>query len=260
MKLRIVRMIAVLLVAGSISAKAEALVQVYTDPILTAEIALQTSTLKELQEQQYEALSATQKAHIATSIAMTTLHDLEKKSYNYLYNAASGMQNLYQLVQIGEQVVDIVEIANDCLKEAKKNPKSAVFAAIVSKKYFSAGTEIAALVSTIKEIALDGIEFTRAGWDEQATAFISGKYEPQGETKKHNLLNPVERLAVIHEVQNRLKNIYWDFVQLRYNIKYMNFWTFFRKVDFDSWYYITDGKRLAQDIVNSWSKLDDGWN
>ena len=68
MKLRIVRMIAVLLVAGSISAKAEALVEVYTDPILTAEIALQTSTLKELQEQQYEALSATQKAMEESSV------------------------------------------------------------------------------------------------------------------------------------------------------------------------------------------------
>ncbi len=260
MKLRIVRMIAVLLVAGSISAKAEALVQVYTDPILTAEIALQTSTLKEIQQKQYEALSATQKAHIATSIAMTTLHDLEKKSYNYLYNAASGMQNLYQLIQIGEQVVSIFKMGNECLKAAKENPKSAVFTAICTKEIFNASTEIAALVSTVKEIALDGIEFTRAGWDEQATAFISGKYTPQGETKKHNLLNPVERLSIINSVSMKLNHIYHHLSMLRYQLRYMNFWSMLQHVDEKTWFYLRDGKRLAQDIVNSWSKLDDGWN
>lgn len=301
MKSLTVKITAAMLMLSMAEAKAQA---VYTDPVVTGAIGVQTMTLKPIQEKQKESLSDILKANTAVAAVLTPLHELEKKTYNYLYNAANGLDNIYSLIKIGYQVEEIFDLTQECLKLAKDNPKNTVYVALTTKEVTKVGIEVTQLVGLVKTIALDGVEFTNKGWNEKSKSFLSsnnysasssgssassgsqitpgswrdsvpdihihhgdfeGVVNPKiGEgtgngttdnSNRHNLLNPVERMKIIWTVQEKLNNIEWKLRTLACELRYMNFAWFWRRADYESYFYVKDGERIAKDIIRTWERL-----
>ena len=301
MKSLTVKITAAMLMLSIAEAKAQA---VYTDPVLTGAVGVNTMTLKPIQEKQKESLSDILKANTAVAAVLTPLHELEKKTYNYLYNAANGLDNIYSLIKIGYQVEEIFDLTQECLRLAKDNPKNTVYVALTTKEVTKVGIEVTQLVGLVKTIALDGVEFTNKGWNEKSKSFLSsnnysagtssssntsagsqvqagdlkqevpdihihnGDYEgivnpktgdtgtgTQTTSNKHNLLNPVERMGIIWTVQEKLNNIEWKLRTLACELRYMNFAWFWRRADYESYFYVKDGERIAKDIIRTWERL-----
>lgn len=300
MKSLTVKITAAMLMLSMAEAKAQA---VYTDPVLTGAVTVNTTTLNSVQEKQKESLSDILKANTAVAAVLTPLHELEKKTYNYLYNAANGLDNIYSLIKIGYQVEEIFDLTQECLKLAKENPKNTVYVALTTKEVTKVGLEVTQLVGLVKTIALDGVEFTNRGWNEKAKSFIGntssssssgssassgsqitpgslrdsvpdinihrGEFEgiinprtgggtesgSTASTSKHNLLNPVERMGIIWTVQEKLNNIEWKLRTLACELRYMNFAWFWRRADYESYFYVKDGERIAKDIIRTWERL-----
>lgn len=300
MKSLTVKITAAMLMLSMAEANAQT---VYMDPVVTAAVGLNTATLKPIQEKQKESLSDILKANTAVAAVLTPLHELEKKTYNYLYNAANGLDNIYSLIKIGYQVEEIFDLTQECLKLAKENPKNTVYVALTTKEVTKIGIEVTQLVTLVKTIALDGVEFTNKGWNEKAKSFIGnnssasssgssassgsqitpgslrdsvpdihlnhgdfgGAVNPKtGEgtgngttdnSNRHNLLNPVERMGIIWTVQEKLNNIEWKLRTLACELRYMNFARFWRRADYESYFYVKDGERIAKDIIRTWERL-----
>ena len=301
MKSLTVKITAAMLMLSIAEAKAQA---VYTDPVLTGAVGVNTMTLKPIQEKQKESLSDILKANTAVAAVLTPLHELEKKTYNYLSNAANGLDHIYSLIKIGYQVEEIFDLTQECLRLAKDNPKNTVYVALTTKEVTKVGIEVTQLVGLVKTIALDGVEFTNKGWNEKSKSFLSsnnysagtssssntsagsqvqagdlkqevpdihihnGDYEgivnpktgdtgtgTQTTSNKHNLLNPVERMGIIWTVQEKLNNIEWKLRTLACELRYMNFAWFWRRADYESYFYVKDGERIAKDIIRTWERL-----
>lgn len=301
MKSLTVKITAAMLMLSMAEAKAQA---VYSDPLVAGAVGLNTVTLKPIQEEQAKSLSDILKANTAVAAVLTPLHELEKKTYNYLYNAASGLDNIYSLIKIGYQVEEIFDLSQECLKLAKENPMNTVYVALTTKEVAKIGLEVTELVGTVKTIALDGVEFTNKGWNEKSKSFLSsnnysasssgssassgsqitpgslrdsvpdihihhgdfeGVVNPRiGEgtgngttdnSNRHNLLNPVERMGIIWTVEYRLNSIAWKLKTLACELRYMNFALFWQRADYESYFYIKDGERIAKDIIRTWERL-----
>ena len=82
------------------------------DPALTGAVTAQTLELKSLHDKRRKTQEKIIAAEAAVAVALDRVHSVEDKMLEYLSNAQSSVQNLYQIKRAGELVT--TEILQNC--------------------------------------------------------------------------------------------------------------------------------------------------
>lgn len=223
MKYRIISIIMFLSMSGSIVAQ--------VDPVLTGAVTLGDANIRRelgyIKEKQGQ-IAGLQAAIFAT---MNKVHSIEQKAYNYLSNTSVAVKNLHQIVEAGELTAEIIKNLKVCSEAAVGHPRGAIVSALVSKRYSKAYSKMFSLYSYMK------------------TLVLTGTYDGD----KVNLLNSGERLKIATDVVDGLKAINFDVQVLTYQISYWRWADLIAAKDPLSIFYVSDGKAVAKEIINSFS-------
>ncbi|GHT53683.1 hypothetical protein FACS189451_03960 [Bacteroidia bacterium] len=197
------------------------------DPALTAAVVVtgeaEKNALDKISSEQNKiaALQAT------INVNLSTIRSYEEKVYNYLHNVSGAIANAVEIKQALELTEEIVKACGSLQKAAAENPQGIVFVAIASKQVTKSTQDMIGVYSFLSSLVLS----------------------------KETLLNANERNHITWTVLYKLRQIKADLYLLEYTLKNYTLADLPRVLFPESWYMYNDGKRIAQKIVNDFSKL-----
>lgn len=211
----------------AITAKAQ------VDPALTSTVAAGDMQIKnELTKiNEKQTTIATLQAAIYANVSK--VHSIESTMYNYLSNVSVAVQNLHQIVKAAELTVEITKNLKECSSAAVGHPRGALVTALVSNRYTKAYSEMVSLYGYLKTLVLTGND--------------------GGQTV--NLLNSGERLQIASDVVDRLETVNFDIQVLNYQINYWRWADLVENKDPMSFFYVTDGADVANNIINGFKSI-----
>ena len=204
---------------------------------------LQTEELKSIHKKRKSTQEKIIAAETAVTLALNRVHNVENKMLEYLSNAQSAMQNLYQIKRTAELVA--TEIPKNCDLLRKSVPghlKGTAIAVLVSDELSDAASQMAALYPFMKQLVTSGsYDVTNA----------------EGKTEKHkvNLLNSAERYYIANEVVTRLETINTDLWLLAWQVRTLSWNDLWFSLDPDGWASIMSGKAIAETLVWEWNTI-----
>lgn len=215
-----------------------------TDPTLTAAVLAQSEMLKKL----YSKRDSTEKkilvAEGTVTVAMSLVHSVEKQMLNYLSNASSAVQNLYQVKRIAELAgMEIPENIVFLKNSIPGHLKGTAISLFVSKEITKVYTDMITLVPFVAQLV------------------SSGSYDvtdnKTGKTEKHkvNLLNSAERYYVANEVLTKLQHINTSIYLLGWQIRTYSWTQLWFGIDPKGWALAVSGEMYAKQIINQWKRL-----
>jgi ABC-type methionine transport system permease subunit len=154
------------------------------------------------------------------------MKDYEEKVYQYLSNVSDAVSQSFEIKEAAELTVEIANSFKTCAQAATKHPQGTLYTAIVARRTSTLTAEMLALYSYINSIALN----------------------------KNTLLNSAERQMIINQVLYKLRNIKFQIYMLEFRIKNNTLADLPRFLAPKGYYYFTDGKRIADKIIRSYSK------
>ena len=227
----------------SIISPLSSLAQVQIDPTLTAAVILQTEELKSAANKRnktQETLIATQAA-VAT--AMDRVHAVEAKVLEYMSNASSAMDNLYQLKKAAELVsTNIPAQMTKMVKAIPKNYEGTAVTALTSRTCTDVVTEMTSLYAFMSDLVTNS-KFT----------FNDGAGSSSNK-KNVNLLSAAERYYIASEVVGKLQKIYRKLWLITWQIENLGWEDAWRNIDSKSWARAQYGKQISQRLIQQWQK------
>lgn len=213
-----------------------------TDPTLTAAVILQTEQLKEAYKKRNETQNKLIAAQAAVAVAMEEVHKVENKVLEYMSNASSAMDNLYQLKRSYELVTNL--IPNQLVKMGKAVPQNytgTAITALTSRTVTDVTTELTSLYGFMLELVT-------------STSYSFTKRESSSGNKNVNLLSAAERYYIASEVTGRLEKIYRKLTSITYQIQTLDWMDLWYNIDSKSWAKYQNGKMISEDLIRQWNR------
>lgn len=213
-----------------------------TDPTLTAAVLLQTEQLKEAYKKRNETQNKLIAAQAAVAVAMQEVHKVENKVLEYMSNASSAMDNLYQLKRSSELVTTL--IPNQLTKMSKAVPQNYTGTAITtltSRTVTDVTAELTSLYGFMSELVT-------------STSYSFTNRESGSGKKSVNLLSAAERYYIASEVTGRLEKIYRKLTSVTYQIETLGWLDLWYNLDSKSWAGFQNGKMISEDIIRQWER------
>lgn len=213
------------------------------DPTLAAAVIFQTEELKSA----YKKRNKTQQALITTqgavAVAMDRVHAVEATILEYMSNASSAMEDLYQLKKAAELVgVNIPAQMKKMVSAVPQNWEGTAVTALTSKTCTDVATEMASLYAFMANLVTNS-KFT----------FNDGSKSTS--TKKNvNLLSAAERYYIATEVVGKLQKIYRKLWLITWQIENLGWEDAWRNIDAKSWAQAQYGKSISERLVKQWQK------
>lgn len=167
-------------------------------------------------------------AALQTTIAANTaqIRKYEKDMYNYLSNVSAAIKNAYEIKEAASLTTEIVKCCGACLEAAKKNPQGIAVVALVNKQIAKVSADMASIYAYITTLALD----------------------------KKTLLNAAERNRITWTVLYELRKLKSSILLLCFQIENYTIADVPQLMFPTEYFYIVDGKRIAQEIIRDFSK------
>lgn len=167
-------------------------------------------------------------AALQTTIAANTaqIRKYEKDMYNYLSNVSAAIKNAYEIKEAASLTAEIVKCCGACLEAAKKNPQGIAVVALVNKQIAKVSADMASIYAYITTLALD----------------------------KKTLLNAAERNRITWTVLYELRKLKNSILLLCFQIENYTIADVPQLMFPTEYFYIVDGKRIAQEIIRDFSK------
>lgn len=167
--------------------------QIQTDPVLTAAVALEKSTLENQLKKENEKQLQIIGINTGITVQLEEIRQYEEKMYKYLKETQNIIRNAYDIYRCGDLVTQIYNNLRDCTDAIVGHPQGAIVSTIVSKQYSKITQEASALYG-----------------------YISGLV-----TKSDGsvLLNSAERNMILTQVTRRLSTINRNLTALKYQIR-----------------------------------------
>ncbi|MCH5236479.1 MAG: hypothetical protein J1E95_01605 [Muribaculaceae bacterium] len=215
-----------------------------TDPTLTAAVILQTEELKSAYKKRNETQNKLIAAQAAVATAMEQVHGVENKILEYMSNASSAMNDIYQLKRAAELVsTHIPNQLAEMSKAVPDNLKGTAITALTSKTVSQVTTEMASLYGLMSQLVTS-----------TKYSFNDGKDDTSGK-KNVNLLSAAERYYIATEVTGRLERIYRKLYNITYQIKTLDWMDAWYNLDSSSWAKFQNGKTISQSLMTKWDKM-----
>lgn len=215
-----------------------------TDPTLTAAVILQTEELKSAYKKRNETQNKLIAAQAAVATAMEQVHGVENKILEYMSNASSAMNDIYQLKRAAELVsTHIPNQLAEMSKAVPDNLKGTAITALTSKTVSQVTTEMASLYGLMSQLVTS-----------TKYSFNDGKDDTSGK-KNVNLLSAAERYYIATEVTGRLEKIYRKLYNITYQIKTLDWMDAWYNLDSSSWAKFQNGKTISQSLMTKWDKM-----
>lgn len=198
----------------------------FVDPVLSGTVAAgdaaKKKSLDAIKDKQNK-ISALQ-----TTIAANTtkIREYEKNMYDYLSNVSAAIKNAYEIKEAAALTAEIVQCCDACLDAAKENPEGIAVVALVNKQITKVSTDMASIYAYITTLALD----------------------------KKTLLNAAERNRITWTVLYELRRLKSDILLLCFQIRNYNIADVPQLMFPMEYFYIVDGKKIAQDIIRDFSR------
>lgn len=210
--------------------------QMQTDVALTAAVTAQTAALNDVYNKRNKMQKAILTAQSAATVTLEQIHQIEKKTLNYLMEAQSIMTNLHQVKRCAELMgVEIPKNISFLRESVSGNFKGTAIASLVTTRITSTYTEAASLYTYIEQLV---------------TSSSSGK-------KKHkvNLLNSAERYKIANDILTKLEKINTNLWLLSWQIRTFSWYDLWRGLDYESWARIVQSKAIADAIIQDWKRM-----
>lgn len=215
-----------------------------TDPTLTAAVILQTEELKSAYKKRNETQNKLIATQAAVATAMDQVHNVENKILEYMSNASSAMNDLYQLKRAAELVSKYIpEQLTEMTKAVPDNLQGTAITALTSKTVSQVTTEMASLYGFMSQL----VTSTKYSFKD-GSASDSGK-------KNVNLLSAAERYYIATEVTGRLEKIYRKLYNITYQIKTLDWMDAWYNLDSSSWAKFQNGKTISKSLMTKWDKM-----
>lgn len=213
------------------------------DPALTSAVIAQTVLLDDA----YEKRDSTQKkiidAELKVSAAMLMVHNLEKKVLDYMQNASSAVENLFQIKKAAELVGDKIPKQLKLMANAvPSNYEGTAVTALTSKTTTDVISEMVSLYNFMSDLVTN------------KTYSIGNKKNNNSDKKNINLLSAAERHYIANEVVGRLQKIYRKLWLLTWQIENLGWQDGLRNVDPKLWAQMNNGKTIADGLIKQWNK------
>lgn len=211
------------------------------DPVLTATVELQTLELQKV----YKTRDKTQKeiivAQTAVAEAINSVHNVEKQVLNYMGNASSAMDNLYQLKRAGELVTSkIPSQIKTMIKAVPANYQGTAVTTLTTNTANEVYAEMASLYSLMSQL----VTSTKYSFDDSSS---------DSSKKNVNLLSASERYYIANEVVSRLEKIYNRLWFVTWQVQNLGWEDAWRNIDSESWSKMNNGKAIADDLIRKWN-------
>ncbi len=196
------------------------------DPALASAVAISGGA-------EVNALKNTKKAQeniafyqAAITLQMDRIRSVEQEVYGYLQNASGAIKNAIEIKQAGVLTTEIYTLFGELRQSAQNNPQGMLMLPVVSKQITKATEEMIGIYSYISSISLSS----------------------------DVLLNAVERNQITWTVLYKLRQIKSTLYLLKFQIDNYTLADLPRILFPMEYFYATDGKRIADQIIASFSK------
>lgn len=197
------------------------------DPALAGTIAttsaIETNAIKGSTKAQEKI--AVMQASISANLQIVKSY--EEKMHSYLQNASGAVKNAIEIKQCAELTTDIAKAFKSCADAAKRNPQGLAMATLVSKQVSKCTEEMIGVYSYITTLTLS----------------------------KEVLLNATERNQITWTVLYKLRRIKSNMLLLQFQIESYTLSDLPAILFPMHYFYVVDGKRIAQGIIRDFSKF-----
>lgn len=207
-----------------------------TDPTLAAAVGAQIWTLDSIYSKRH---STQEKIFAAQGLivgALGEIHKVEKTVLDYMSNASSAMNDLYQLKRCAELVTDY--IPNQIIKMSKAVPsdlEGTAVTALTTKTATDVSTEMVSLYGLIGRLV--------------TSSYSVGDKK---DSNTINLLSAAERFYIVNEVTYKLEKIYRKLWVITWQIENLGWEDAWRNLDPAGWSYANNGKTIADGLIKRW--------
>lgn len=211
------------------------------DPVLAAGVEFHTVKIHDTYTERKKLQEKIIEADAAITVNLQLIHNAEDKILDYMSNASSAVENLYQIKEIGNLISDITDEHAKVLDAIKNNPQGAVFTALASKQWSKILEQMTQASTMVAELVLHG----KSGSDK---------------TAKVNLLSAAERFEITNSLLTNLKSVKYSLWLLEYQIRYWTWLDVWVNLDYRSWAKIIGMKSNADYAIKMWNKTFNSGN
>lgn len=215
-----------------------------TDPTLTAAIIAQTEELKSAYKKRDKTQTDLAVVQSTVTAAMGAVHEVEKKTLEYMSNASSAMQNLYQLKRAAELVGEkIPSQIKEMVNAVPSNLQGTAITTLTTKTCENVIEEMSSLYGFMSQLVTS-----------TSYSFSDKKDTETSENGKNNvnLLSAAERYYIANEVVRKLEKLYNRLWATTYHIKTMGWEDGLKYIDYNSWSNANQGKKNAEYLIQQW--------
>lgn len=184
---------------------------IHIDPLTMTAITLQTNTLEGAYNKRIQSQALLLVEEEVIHRTLDGIHNIQKKTIDYLSQAQGAIQKLSQLKEIAQLAInDIPTEVLALLKEAKQHPDKAIISAVTNSLVADVVQEASELTPLIASLVTG----------ETASKRSDGSIDTSG---PNNLLNGAERFKVANDVLYRLRNLDSTIRSLRRGLRYTQY-------------------------------------
>lgn len=214
--------------------------QVQTDPGLTSAVAAQTIALEEIAKKRKEKQDKIIEFQTAIGVVMTSIHDVENKTLEYMSNASSAMENIYQIQKAATLCKNIEEQMRKMVKAVPSNYEGTAVTVLTSNTSKDVITEMVSLSTLMSQLVT-------------STKYSFGDNSDSSSGKKNvNLLSAAERYYIANEVVTRLNRIYRKLWVITWEIENLGWEDAWHRMDPSGWAKANHGKSIAENLARKW--------
>ena len=212
-----------------------------TDPTLTAAIIAQTEELKSAYKKRNKTQTDLAVAQATVTTAMGAVHEVEKKTLEYMSNASSAMQNIYQLKRAAELVGEkIPSQMKQMVSSVPSHLEGTFITTITTRTCEDVIAEMSSLYGFMSQLVT-------------GTKYSFKDNESSADSKQNvNLLSAAERYYIANEVVRKLEKLYNKLWATTFQIKTMGWEDGVKYIDYESWSNVNQNKKNAEDLINQW--------
>lgn len=213
------------------------------DPGLVAVIEEQTLVLQDVYKKRNETQNKLIAAQGAVTTAMEVVHGVEKTILDYMKNASSAMDNIYQLTRAAKLIKDIPDNLLTMAKAVPANYEGTAVSALTTRT----ATDVIAEMSSLYGFMSQLVTSTSFSFKDKETT-----EEVSSDKKNVNLLSAAERYYIANEVVSKLESLNRKINYITWQIKNLGWEDGWRNIDPTSWYQSNRGKQIADQLINQW--------
>lgn len=205
------------------------------DPVLAGTVAIEIGLAEKQFDDRKKLQQSIRGTELAISAGLQMLHQTEEKIIDYMSNASSAVENLYQMKEIALLTADIGKQSKNILDAIKENPKGAVLASVGSKKIAEASEHIVQVNMTLMSLVK------------------TGKFSNDRKSKV-NMLSAAERAEILNKLTYELSSVKWKLWLFAAQVRYWGFGDLWRALDYSSWAKMVGMEANARYVVMRWNQ------